>query len=202
MRSTNRSIDEVVFDSNSWVYDLAVDQPNGLQSVTGIVSGNAYTFEIGTIDDPKEVFLNGSRQLEFTTTLPDDRTVFVVDYTHRSVRVVLGNEVNDSLQVDVWAEDYKNENTKEFVNGIKIVDFIASEILKWFRYTLDIYDSSGRTVNVVMKPTTAIRNLDGLMEASVRRRRQFEIDVAHIESITRIDPSIEVVEWSFQDVFP
>jgi len=200
-RWTNQTKENVRYRNGVLVYILTVDQPDMLVSVTGTVAGSAYSFGIG---DTRDVYVNSSRELEFTgATLPDADTLVLVEYTHRTVRLEKGNEVNDRLTVDIWAEDYDDraDGAGPYVNGVKIVNALTKVVHEWFRYVEDIYDDAGDRVDVTFK-TEAIRNLDDVVESNIRRLRQFEVYIAHIEGLTEQIPSVETVEWEFGNVYP
>lgn len=198
---SNESYEAHYFRIGTLVYTLDVEQPDDLEEVTGIVGGNPYTFVIGETED---VFLTSTRRLEFTgTTLPDNNTQFRARYKHRAIKSYKGNEVNDKLTVDVYAEDIdKRDESGPFINGVKLVDRVADMIHFWFRYTEAIYGQDGERIHITMKTESLVRNLDQVVESNYRRRRQFEVYIAHLEATVETVPTIETVDWDFQNVYP
>lgn len=200
--------EKVRYSTGTLIYELDAPQPDELIEVVGTVSSVAHTFVIGD-SGPGEVFLNVNRKIEFTgVTLPDADTMFLSTYKFRGVDIVKGNEVNDFLHVNIYAENFREKDeglagrTPRQLNGIIIADEIAKLIHLWFRYTEDIFDSDGNRVKVVLKAEEQIRNLDDLTEVEYRRRRQFGVAIGHIESTTETVGSIETVDWEYSNVYP
>ena len=176
------------------LYELDPDYAMSISSVVGVVSGSAYTF------DPTEYQLANQgptgyySQIEFLgPTKPDNGSTFSVTYKHAWVRSWQGGEFRDVVSVEVWAKDSEIETPageKKFVNGMLIVQELVEIFTQWFRYFCDDL-SNEFTVDSVSE----VRDLDGTVEGEEERRRQFDVHIAHVESVEKTKvATIETVD--------
>lgn len=167
-----------------FAYRLSVNYAYEVVEVKGTVSGSEYTFDPSEYQLVEEGPTGFYKSIQFLgPTYPDDETYFTVTYKHAWVREWQGGEFTDSLSVNVWAKDYKDKTPtgdEIFINGILIAQSIAEYINQWFRYNCDDLSDSF-TVDSV----TEIRDLDGTIEGEMERRRQFDVVIAHVESVEK-----------------
>lgn len=177
-----------------FAYRLSIDYAYEIVRVVGTVGGSEYTFDPSEYQLVEENITGYYKSIQFLgPTYPDDGTSFTVEYKHAWVRSWQGGEFRDIVSVEVWAKDSEIDTPsgdKRFINGMLIVQELVEIFTQWFRYFCDDL-SDEFTVDSV----TEARDLDSTIEGEEERRRQFDVYIAHVESVEKTKvATIETVD--------
>ncbi len=185
-KSSNKSEQTFTYATGTNDYDVTYYPLKAIESIVGTVLGVAYTF------DPAEYTILDTDTIRFLgPTYPDDTTTFEVTYTHKLVRQIIGSELYDNLSVNIYAEDYYNESNQDNVNGIKIAVALTDLVKKFFKYFNRLQSND----DIVVRDVSDVRDLDELMQEPEKRRRQFDVHLAHVESEELTVETIEEIDW-------
>jgi hypothetical protein len=161
-------------------YPFSYGNVFSIDEVKGTVDGSPYTFE----ESEYELVNDGIKFLG--PNFPDDNTNVEVTYSAAYVFKVVGAKKHDNLMVQIYADDVFEGKRK--LNGIILVEVIATSVRQWFEYTMQRDDM----VVLTITPTT---NTDFEVDGKVTRRRTFTVSISYWEAIDKQPvESIEEVE--------
>lgn len=118
--------------------------------------------------------------------LPDEGTKFYVYHRHREIKVELGGELEDRVQIDIVTSDY--DDGTNFVNGVLLKKKATQEIMNKLRFGFD-------NDNMVIKEVTESSDLSSIEGGDYYYRNTFDVTVAYYDNFVEYYDSIKNVDY-------
>lgn len=190
---TNESTDYLTFEDGKYVYELEFKGKEILK-VEKLIKADEYD-TVGDYWEPVDddsYFLNDDGHIEFQEdeeSVLDDGREFRVNYEHQKIKVNLGGEFLDRIQVDVVTSNRKHDydDSQEFVNGIMLKKEATRRLMKEFRFGFQHPD-------LVVREVSEATDLSDIEGEDYHYRNSFDVEVAYHETYTRTYDSIEEID--------
>jgi len=192
---TNKTVEYKVFEDGKYTYELDYNAENIIKIEKLIKSDEENT--IGDywkeVENGDNYWINQDGNLEFQAneeSLLDDDRKFRVIYEHKEIKVNLGGEFIDRIQIDVVTSNkkYDYDDSQKFINGILLKKEVTRKLIKYLRLGFQHPDLVIREVS----EATDISEIEG---EDYHYRNTFDVEVAYREKFTRVYDSFQEVEF-------
>lgn len=181
---TDKTTDVYKSEEDKFEYKLNVE------GAVDVVKVQGYKDDVFKVfDESRYVLDKNENEIIFQTEddLPDFGTDFYVKYEHDKIKVELGGEFKDVIQIDVVTTDYKNDDL--FINGSRLAKIVTGELKREIQFGIN--DDSYYNIRDVHDS----RNLTSIEGQDYHYRYSFDIDVAYHDIYVKLFDRIEEVNY-------